>query len=74
VMSTMVRHRETGLHFRPGDVDDLVAQVRWARSHPTELAEIGRAARREFEAQYTAERNHKMLIDIYQTAVERARR
>jgi glycosyltransferase involved in cell wall biosynthesis len=74
VMSTMVRHRQTGLHFRPGDVDDLVAQVRWARSHPTELAEIGRAARREYEAHYTAERNYKMLIDIYQTAVGQARR
>jgi glycosyltransferase involved in cell wall biosynthesis len=73
VMSSLVRHRETGLHFRAGDADDLVAQVRWARSHVNELREIRRGARQEDEAHYTAERNHEMLINIYQTAIERAR-
>ena len=31
------------------------------------------AARREFEEKYTAEANYKMLISIYQEAIERAR-
>jgi glycosyltransferase involved in cell wall biosynthesis len=69
----MVRHRQTGLHFRPGDVDDLVTQVRWARSHPETVQEMRRAARQEFEAKYTADRNHDMLLNIYQTAMQRAR-
>ena len=72
-MSTLVRHRQTGLHFRPGDADDLVAQVRWARSHPAEIQEMRRAARQEFEAMYTADRVYDMLLNIYQVAMRRAR-
>jgi glycosyltransferase involved in cell wall biosynthesis len=72
-MSALVQHRQTGLHFRPGDVDDLVTQVRWARSHPAEIQEIRRAARREFEAKYTADRNYDMLLNIYRTTMQRAR-
>lgn len=72
-MSSLVRHRQTGLHFRAGDADDLVTQVRWVRTHPAELGEMRRAARQEYEAHYTAERNCEMLIHIYQAAIERAR-
>jgi glycosyltransferase involved in cell wall biosynthesis len=54
-------------------VDDLVTQVRWARSHPAEIQEIRRAARREFEAKYTADRNYDMLLNIYRTTMQRAR-
>jgi glycosyltransferase involved in cell wall biosynthesis len=72
-MTTLIRHGETGLHFRAGDVDELVAEVRWAQSHPTEIQQMRRAARREFEAKYTADRNYEMLLDIYQTARQRAR-
>jgi len=71
-MSTLVQHRQTGLHFRPGDADDLVTQVRWARSHPAEIQEMRRAARREFEAKYTRDRNYDVLLNIYQTAMRRA--
>jgi glycosyltransferase involved in cell wall biosynthesis len=72
-MSSLIRHQQTGLHFRAGDADDLVTQVRWARSHPEALHEMRRAARQEFEAKYTADRNHDMLLSIYQTAMQRAR-
>jgi len=72
-MSTLIRHGETGLHIRAGDVDDLVAKVRWAQLHPTEIQQMRRAARREFEAKYTADRNYEMLLDIYQTARLRPR-
>jgi glycosyltransferase involved in cell wall biosynthesis len=71
-MSTMVRHHQTGCHFRPGDADDLVTQVRWARSHPAEIQEMRRAARQEFEAKYTADRVYDVLLNIYQTAMRRA--
>jgi len=72
-MSSLIRHQQTGLHFRAGDADDLVTQVRWARSHPEALQEMRQAARQEFEAKYTADRNHDMLLNIYQTAMQRAR-
>jgi hypothetical protein len=31
---------------------------------------MSRAARTEFEARYTAERNYEELIDIYQAAID----
>jgi glycosyltransferase involved in cell wall biosynthesis len=68
-----VEHHRTGLLFRPGDPEDLAAKVRWAFDHPQELAAMRVAARREFEGKYTAERNYKMLMEIYDLAIENAR-
>lgn len=64
-----VTHKKTGLLFRPGDVEDLVQQVRCAFAHPEELRDMRLAARREYEQKYTAERNYKMLMDIYAMAM-----
>ena len=58
----------TGLHFNPGDAMDLAAKVEWAWTHPKEMEEMGRAARREYEAKYTAEQNYEMLMRIYKIA------
>ena len=55
----------TGLHFRPGDPEDLAAQVEWMLTHPAGVAQMRRESRGEFEAKYTAERNYQMLMDIY---------
>jgi len=60
----------TGLHFTPGDPQDLAAKINWAWAHPAEMAEMGKNARREYEEKYTAERNYEMLMGIYQKAVE----
>lgn len=65
-MEEIVGDGHTGLHFTPGDADDLAAKVEWAWAHPGEMAAMGRAARAEYEANYTAERNYKMLMEIYQ--------
>ena len=59
----------TGLHFTRGDADDLAQKVDWAWMHPKEMAAMGRAARAEYEARYTAERNYKMLMESYQRAL-----
>jgi glycosyltransferase involved in cell wall biosynthesis len=48
-------------------------KVEWAWPHPDEVREMGRNARAEYEAKYTAERNYKMLIDVYQQAIQEAR-
>jgi glycosyltransferase involved in cell wall biosynthesis len=67
-MQEIVEDGRTGLHFTPGDADDLAAKVEWAWTHPDEMQEMGRAARAEYEAKYTAERNCQMLMDIYARA------
>ncbi len=72
-MAEIIRDGRTGLLYRPGDADDLSAVVQWALSHPERLAAMRKAARAEFEAKYTAERNYKMIMDIYQAAIARPR-
>ena len=64
-LAESVHDGQTGLHFTPGDPIDLAAKAQWAWDHPKEMETMGRAARAEYEAKYTAERNCKMLVDIY---------
>lgn len=73
-MSSLISHGKTGLHFRPGDTFDLARQIRWALEHPQELREMGRAARREFQEQYTPGPNYATLLRIYQEAIEERNR
>ncbi len=67
-MSTLIQHRRTGLHFRPGDSDDLVRQVEWVLAHQDDVDQMGKNARLEYEAHYTPERNYSMLMDAYRVA------
>ena len=64
-MTEIVEDGRTGLHFEPGSPEDLAAKVEWAWTHPNELREMGREARREYEQKYTAERNYEVLMGIY---------
>jgi glycosyltransferase involved in cell wall biosynthesis len=64
-MEEVVEDRATGLHFTPGDAAELAEKATWAWNHPLEIRAMGRAARREFEAKYTAESNYPLLMDIY---------
>lgn len=59
----------TGLLFDPGSPESLVEKVEWACTHRSELAQMGRRARAEYEAKYTAERNYDMLMGIYEKAI-----
>jgi glycosyltransferase involved in cell wall biosynthesis len=68
-MAEIVDHGRTGLHFEPGNAEDLAAQVEWVLVHPKELAAMRVEARAEYEAKYTAERNYQMLMDIYERAI-----
>lgn len=68
-MAEIVEDGRTGLHFTPGDPEDLAAKVKWAWTDPQRMLEMGREARAEYQAKYTAERNYQMLMDIYQRAI-----
>ncbi len=69
-MKEIVENGRTGLHFAPGDPDDLAAKIDWALTHPKSMEEVGREARAEYEAKYTATRNYQMLMDIYHRVLE----
>ena len=64
-IAEVVEHGRTGLHFQPGDAVDLATQVEWALSHPSELAQMRREVRAEFENKYTAKQNYRQLMEIY---------
>jgi glycosyltransferase involved in cell wall biosynthesis len=68
-MAEIVTDRCDGLHFTPGDAEDLASKVKWAWRHPEELAEMGRAGRRKYERDYTAEKNYSLLMGIYEQTV-----
>ena len=73
-MSGLIRSGHTGLHFRPGDVEDLVSQVRWAVAHREEMRVMGAHARYEYETRYAPERNYDLLMHAYALANSRAMR
>jgi glycosyltransferase involved in cell wall biosynthesis len=72
-MAELVEDQHTGILFRPGDAHNLAEKIEWMFTHPVQLAQMSEAARREFEAKYTAERNYKLLMEIYQYASDNAR-
>jgi len=59
----------TGLHFTSGSPQDLAAKVEWAWSNPESMRAMGKAARKEYETRYTAERNYPLLMDIYERTI-----
>jgi glycosyltransferase involved in cell wall biosynthesis len=73
-MAETVDHERTGLLFDPGGAADLARKVRWAFAHPEAMEAMRVAARREYEEKYTAERNYKLLMAIYETAIANSRR
>jgi glycosyltransferase involved in cell wall biosynthesis len=72
-MAEVVEDFRTGVNFDAGNPDDLAAKVEWVWTHSKKIEEMGKEARKEYERKYTAEINYKMLMDIYETAIERAR-
>jgi glycosyltransferase involved in cell wall biosynthesis len=67
----MVEDGRTGLHFTTGEPEDLADAVARLWAEPAETRRMGREARAEFEAKYTAERNYPILMDIYSRALSR---
>lgn len=65
VMTEIVHDGKTGLHFEPGNAQDLADKVHWAWTHPHEMAEMGENARHKYQLKYTADKSYNTLIDVY---------
>ena len=61
----IVEEGRTGIHFAAGNSLDLRTKVSAAWADTEKLGAIGRNARTEFETKYTAERNFRQLMAIY---------
>lgn len=68
-MAEIVDDGRTGLHFAPGRGEDLAEKVAWSVTNAKRFDEMGPAARAEYEAKYTAERNLALLVDLYERVV-----
>ncbi|HJX83300.1 MAG TPA: glycosyltransferase family 4 protein, partial [Candidatus Angelobacter sp.] len=49
-LEEIVEDHKTGLHFEPDNADDLSTKIEWLWTHGEESEEMGKAARRQFEA------------------------
>lgn len=64
-LADIVTDGTTGLLFEPGHPRDLADKLAWAQAHPEQMAAMGRNARTQFEAEFSAEVNYRCLMDIY---------
>jgi len=69
-MSELVKDGKTGLLFEPGDEKDLAVKIKFLLNNPDECKRMGEEARREFENKYTAERNYRLLMEIYDNTLK----
>jgi glycosyltransferase involved in cell wall biosynthesis len=73
-MPEMVAEGRTGILFDAGNPDDLARRARLFLSSQTNRAPMRIAARQEFEARYTAEKNYPLLMKCYEAALRRVAR
>lgn len=64
-LGELVRDQETGLLFESGNARDLAEKMRWALAHPLQMSEMGKKARIQYEAEFTAKANYERLLEIY---------
>lgn len=72
-LPSIVRKGENGVVFRPADPQSLLESVRAAWESEGYLARLASGARRSFEDLYSEEANYKMLMTIYEQAIEVSR-
>jgi glycosyltransferase involved in cell wall biosynthesis len=73
-MEEIIEPGVTGLHFESGNPNDLAEKVNWMIDNPLKVSEMGCRARNEYLSKYTPEKNYKILMDIYQQAIDEATR
>ncbi len=65
VYEEIVNHGETGIHFSPGEAEDLAKNINALWSDESLLAQLARNARGQFENLYTADKCRDQLLSIY---------
>lgn len=68
-LAEIVEDGKTGLHFNPGDPDDLAAKVRWAAANPDAMMAMGRNAQGYYARNLAPRANFAALNAIYSDAI-----
>ncbi len=71
----LVEEGRTGLLFQPGDPHELQRKIDYLLTHPAQVTEMGKNARKLAEKAYGPDRHYQLLMKVYAGAQEsRARR
>lgn len=63
--ANLIQSGKTGLHFEPGNAEDLALQATWLAENPKAVAQMRFAARTTYEQQFTPSQNYRILSTIY---------
>jgi len=61
----IVRNWETGLLFEPGDSDNLSLKINFLMNHPSQAAEMGKAAKLFVEKELNRDLYYEKIVEIY---------
>ncbi|MDX1415561.1 MAG: glycosyltransferase family 4 protein [Candidatus Promineifilaceae bacterium] len=70
--ANLIHSQQTGLHFIPGDAQDLATKVKWIMKHPEQRKNMGLTARTTYEQQFTPAQNYLQLRSIYENTITSA--
>jgi glycosyltransferase involved in cell wall biosynthesis len=73
-LPSIVHDGSNGLVFEPGDPQSLLKTVRIAWETTGALESLATGAHRSFETLYTEDANYKMLMEIYEQAIDVSKR
>ncbi len=65
----LIREGVSGLLVEPGDASELASAVQLLWSDPQLRHRLAAGARAQYEAHYTAERNYKLIMKIFEDAI-----
>lgn len=68
--ASIVKDRVNGLHFEVSNKQDFKKKILRLNSDSELLRKLGENARMDYLLNYTPEKNYKMLMNIYQEAIE----
>ncbi|HZQ51631.1 MAG TPA: glycosyltransferase [Bryobacteraceae bacterium] len=71
-LGEVVSDGANGFHFHPHDPADLADKVERVLADTGKRLAMRRAARATYEAEYTAEMNYQLLLEIYRKSLDRA--
>ena len=65
-MSEIIQHEVNGLHFKPGDEDDLISKVIQITESDELAKRLSDHARMSYTRLYTPEQNYAQLVGVYE--------
>ncbi len=72
-LSEVIGDGVTGLHFEAGNAVALAEKIQWMLKNKEKRSNMSDNARREYLVHYTSEENYKMLMTIYQQAIDESK-